>query len=141
MKLNDLLKTIQKTNDAAAAGVWVPIPRFGLSVKLARAGAGNKAFQRALDRALEPFRDKKTKKVEVSGAGIDQMNKALHKVYAETVVLDWDVKDDNGDTLAYSAEQMTVLFDESHDLFADVQEEAAETAHFYDQAVEEDAKN
>lgn len=144
MKLSALKKSVQATNVNAAAGVWVSLDKYGkgLKFKIARANSTHNPKFRALSESLlAPYRDRKTGKLDFENVDADKLNKTLHEIYAQSVVVDWNVTDDDKQPIPYDASEVAALFGEASDLFDEVQSHAKDFDAFAVLVTEADEKN
>jgi len=125
-------------------------------VKIARAGGGNKKFAKLLERKTKPFR----RAIAVGAFSAERSLSILREVYAETVVLDWEVNrgtetvqkwvkgivpKDAGMTgknlLPVTPENVMKVFVNLPDLFIDLQQQAQAGALFRTEINEADSGN
>lgn len=123
-------------------GVWL---QYGVTadgapirIKIGRAGGGNIAFSKALDKAVRPHK----RAIQVGALDEKVAEKLMHWVYAETVVLDWEnVERKDGTVLPFTRANVLLVFEELPDLFKDIQVQAAELANFREMVREGDLGN
>ncbi len=112
---------------------------FGdFSVNIARAGGANKAYLRASEKVHRKHR----RALQAGTIGNDQANRIMMELYASTVVLSWEnVKDENGEPLVCTRENIIKVFTDLPDFFRNVQDAAIDIALFRDAIEEADEKN
>lgn len=125
-------------------------------VTIARAGGANKKFARLLERKTKPFR----RAIAVGAFDDDRSVALLREVYAETIILDWEVnqgsdskpkwvkgidpKDagmDGKNLLPVTPENVLKVFKHLPDLFIDLQQQAQAGALFRTEIQEADLGN
>lgn len=117
-------------------GAWVDIgpARF----KLARAGGANVVFGRAVMQATKPYR----RFLEKGDMDPEVADRIMVKVYAETIVLDWEGVDGaDGQPVPYSREACVKLLTDLPNLFQEIQREAAAYHTFAQEGLEKSAGN
>ena len=114
-------------------GVWVRFPgdrRF----RIFRAGGSNKAFTRAFQQAIKPYRrqmDRGTMDPEVS-------DKVLREVYCRHVIKDWDgIKTIGGEAIPFAPKTAMAFFETVPELFNEIVGLAGEAATFAEARLEE----
>lgn len=121
-------------------------------IRIARAGGANKRYIKALDKATKPYR-----RAIATGAFSDERaNEILRRVYADTIVLNWETKrggewlpgidpEDLGvegaELQPVTAENIVKVFTNLPDLFSDVQQQAQSIALFRSEVDEAAAGN
>lgn len=128
---------------AESEGTWQDYGTFRL--KLRRAGPSNKQFVRQMQaQYLDPFR----RKLQAGTMTDDQSIPILARIYAETIVVDWDselgpgvVEGEDGKPLKFSPEACARLFEAIPDFFRIVQNDCSNLETFRQQQIEADAKN
>jgi len=117
-------------------------------VRIARAGGANEKYSKALETKTRPHR----RALQLGSLPESLATKMLHEVYAETVVLGWQTKNDKGvlvdgiegpkgDILPVTQENLIATFKALPDLFADIQLQSNNAAMFREQLLEDDSKN
>ena len=128
-------------------------------VTIARAGGSNKKFARVLESATKPYR----RAVQTETMDNELAMKVLRKVYADSVVLNWETMvdtgkfDDEGEPICewrrgiespdgegllnFTPENVEETFRLLPELFSDIQEQANKIAIFREQALEDESKN
>lgn len=110
-----------------------PVPTF----ILARAGGSNIAYNRALERETKPLR----RAIATGNIPLAALMAINRKVFIETCLLGWEnVTTSDGVELECNATNANVLFTDLPDLYADLEQQANNVAHFREQ-LEVDAKN
>jgi hypothetical protein len=131
-----------ETNDAKeAGGVWVDYYAGDLHirVKIARSGGANEAFTRLSNQLLKPYRRGNVNPNDIPRRTQLDLNA---RVYAETVVLDWEgVYDDDEKPIPYTVETGIAVF-KRVELFLDfVMQEAANYKNFAASSRDDEIKN
>lgn len=125
-------------------------------ITIARAGGANKKFSRLLERKTKPIR----RALMVGGIDNDRSNAILREVYAEAVILKWEVNTgtittpkwepgirpedagvDGKDLLPVNKENILKVLVNLPDLFFDIQQQAAAGALFRTEINEVSAGN
>ncbi len=110
----------------------------GQRIKVARAGGANVQFGKSLERTMRPYR----KQLDNGTLADDIANELFIRVFAETVVKDWEgITDKEGTPLKFSIENCVKIFTDLPDLFADVREASNTISNYKSDMVEEDVKN
>ena len=131
----DLFATDPKAE--AEAGLVLEYGSFG-RITIRRAGGANKAFARALESKLRPYRR------QMQAGTLDETlaERLLAEVYAETVLLGWEnIHGRDGQDIAFSHRAAAQLLTDLPELFRDVQEQAQKAANFRAAELAESAKN
>lgn len=132
-------------------GVYVDYGDF--RVKIAFAGGANKKFLSYSEQKTKPFR-----RAIASGSFSEERAKPLmYDIYAETIVLDWEIldgEDDEGEAKWISGipqkdgsvaevtkENIVAVFKQLPALFNDIQETSKSISAFRKEDLEEDSKN
>jgi hypothetical protein len=121
--------------DLEAAGIVLDYGLFRVTV--GRAGGSNKRFERVLEAKTKPFR----RAIQTDTMDNKRGAEILREVYAEAVVLNWEVKQEDGSwaqgieaedgsLLPFSKDNVLATFNALPDLFADIQEQAGKVALF-----------
>lgn len=116
-------------------------------IRIAHAGGSNKKFSKLLDRRLKPYE----RQLAAKTMDNDVAAKILREVYAETIVLGFEVKAEkgfvsgvpvkDGNPATYSIKEVVRIFTEIPRLFIDVKQQAEDFALFRSVEQEEAAKN
>lgn len=112
------------------------IPTFILS----RMGGSNKAYSKALDTAMRPYR----RQMELKTFKNETAEVVVKSVFVDIILKGWkNVQDDNGVDIEFSKEAALALFDEEgmQDLYSRLQVEANEIANYLLAAREVDSGN
>lgn len=135
-----------------AEGVWLDYGDF--RVKIRYAGESNKKYTRALESRTRPFR-----RQIANGTFSDDRSKDIFcDVYAEAVVVDWNVAEDDdaaigetiwkrgihgkdGGILPYTKDNVKMVLKALPPLFNDIRQSAESIALFRADEMEEDGKN
>lgn len=118
-------------------GINVDYGEYG-SFKIARAGGKNQAFQNMMDRLMQPHRGQ----MRVSGGKIDDsiMESIMRKCFANTVILDWSLTDEEGQAIPFTPERCEQLLEDLPDLFLDLIKVAQDRTNFLAEVRAADAK-
>lgn len=129
-------------------GVWFEYDAF--RYRLARAGGANKKFAKTMERLSRPHRRKIERNVMEEGVA----EALLRRVYIESVILAWEVRDTNGDWTpgletidgqiipgSPSAEDLDRLLEGIPDLFQQIQDDSNDVRVFLENVAEQDAGN
>jgi hypothetical protein len=109
-----------------------------ITIKLARAGGKNSAYNKMLEFKTKPHR----RAIQTGTIDLETANGIFHEVYAETVVKGWEnMEDENGKPLPYSKENVIKLFVDLPDFFAEMKEMATGFALWREQELEDDLGN
>lgn len=136
-----LYKQFETNPELEKKGIWVEYEdgeekpsRF----LIARAGGANTAFNKAMEAAAQPIR----RKLQNNLVGVAELRKLNVKVFSETVILGWEnVKDAQGNELAFTRENVVKLFTDLPDLFDDIQEQAGRAVLYRKVLQEQDSGN
>ena len=117
------------------------------AVRIARAGGANKTYQKTMERETKPYR----RAIETGVLPNERMTDILMKVFAEAVVLDWQVGEEgrrkrgieteDGKIVEPTPAAVHAVFKALPDLFWDIHEQANKIALFRRVALENEAKN
>ena len=127
------------------SGIWIDYGDF--RVKIASAGQGNKKYVRYAEKALKPIR----RAMQAGALSNERSMAVMSDIYAQTIVLDWQVKVDNewktgiegreGEILPFNKEEVQKVFTSLPNLFIDIQEQAQSIANFRKSGLEDDSGN
>lgn len=110
------------------------IPTFFLS----RMGKTNKKYTKELNRATKPF----ARQLQTDTLPPEQAENIFMGVFVKTVLKGWvNVRDEDGNELAFTVENATALFKKLPDLYDDLTEQAKSAALFREADIEADAGN
>lgn len=127
-----------KNNENLEAGAGVTIEYPGFSITIHRAGGSNKRFAQILNAKMKPYRHQFDRGMLAD----DVSRRILLESYAEGVVIGWkNVKDADGNDMAFTKENVVKLFDDLPDLFADIKQQAENAALFREEQEKADEKN
>lgn len=142
MGMYDIFETDE---DLENAGIWLDYGDF--RVKVASAGQGNKKYVRYAEKALKPIR----RAMQAGAVSNERSMAIMSDIYAKTIVLDWQIKGDDGwkpgiegrdgEVLPFNKEEVQKVFEALPNLFIDVQEQANSISNFRKQEIEEDSGN
>ena len=128
-------------------GLWLEYGDF--RVRVARAGGGNKSYQKALEAKTRPYR----RAIQTDTFDNDRANQLLMSVFSTHVVRGWETKingewvsgietaEGGSELLQVNAENVMKTFQALPDLFADVMQAAQNAALFRTALLEEAAGN
>jgi len=116
-------------------------------VTIARAGGANKRFERVLDLKTKPYKRAIQTETLDNKRGLE----IFQEVYAEAVVLNWEVKENgewrqgielpDGTIGEFNKDNVLMTFRNLPDLFRDIQEQAGKSALFRQSIREAEAGN
>lgn len=134
MSLYNLFAT---DKSAEKDGIWIDYGEAG-QIKIARTGGANQAYQSA----LQKFYKENKHSIDRDTLSDEVAEKKQTEIFARHVVLDWeDIKDEHGDDMEYSYENVVKLLTDLPDLYADLRGQASKVSNFRAAALEEDVKN
>lgn len=150
--MNNAYGMFKVSRESESKGIVLDYGEF--RVTIARAGGANTDYKREMEDAARPHQ----KLIQNEQFSNDQADELLKKVYAKTVVKDWEVKveDDDGfhyergifdpetdEVMPFTAENVLKVFHvpELNDLFLDIRDSAQKAALFRAALREEAAKN
>jgi hypothetical protein len=129
------LESYQQDRDAEKEGIWLAYPN-GIKFLIARAGGSNNTYKRELSKALRPHR----RMIDQGRMDPDESDRILRRVYAKTILLDWEgIKDEKGKAIPYSPQAGEDFFAAIPELFSELVDRATEAQTFVDEIVD-DAK-
>lgn len=106
----------------------------GRFITIARAGGSNRKYRVSLMKAHEPHK----RALEYGSLDEDTAQNLLHTVFAESIVLSWKGwKDDDGNELEYSVENVIQLFREAPEIFSSIRDESEKLSNFARKEVED----
>lgn len=109
-----------------------------ICIRIARAGGANTEFTKAMEAATKPYR----RQIQTETMPLVQVQKLMHKVYAQSVVIGWEnVEDEEGKPMQFSVDNCIKLFQDLPDLFLDLQEQAQRAVLFRAEIRDADAGN
>ncbi len=116
-------------------GLWIDYGDYGRFL-IARAGGANKKFKNLFERKIRPYR------AAINMGTLDDAvaERIMRESFAEAVVIDWELVNEDGDPFPFSAEKCCEIFEENPDLFTDLQQQAQMVANFVKETRELDAK-
>ncbi|MGD9210528.1 MAG: hypothetical protein PVI90_07120 [Desulfobacteraceae bacterium] len=147
-----LKKQFATDKNLETKGIWVD---YGdVRIRIARAGGANKKYTKRLDQLTKPVR----RAIQIGSLQEERSQIILRTVFAETVVLDWQVKigedwkkgidpedagvkADGDKLLPVNFENIVKVFTMLPDLFFDLQQQAQNGMLFQEEINEEAAKN
>jgi hypothetical protein len=117
-------------------------------VTIARAGGANKRFQKTLEARTRHLK----RLIQTDNLDNEQAEPIVREVYADTVVLDWELQQPDGswtqgiegpegEVLPVTKENILATFNNLPDLFADIKEQALKASLFRVALKEQAAKN
>jgi hypothetical protein len=129
------------------SGIEIDYGKFKVTV--ARAGGGNQRFKNISEAVTKPYR----RMIQTETLPEERSQEILREVYAKAVVLNWHVKDKNGDfvqgvdfdeagaPVPFTVENVIKVFTDFPDIFTDIQDQASKASLFRAVMLEEEAKN
>lgn len=136
-----------KTNKTVEQeGIWLEFETFRLL--MARAGGSNKKFNRSMTVATKPYR----RAIESETMGDERSIEIMRGVYAKSVILAWEVKDEdgewvtgmedeNGEAVPFTRDNVEKVFSDLPELFEYVIEQSRKVGLFLDDVREVEAGN
>lgn len=119
----------------------------GFRITLARSGGSNTSFAKRMEAVTRPFR----RAIQTETLSEKKSRTIMQQVYAETVVLNWEVEVDgvwqqgieapDGGVMPFTAQNVIKAFELLPDLWADVIDIAGKATGYRVHRLEEDAKN
>lgn len=137
-----LLYSQFKTSDnLEKTGVWLQYGEEGgkpVRIRIARAGGGNVAYRKALDKVTRPHK----KAIQMETLSPEMNKKLLMEVYADTVILGWEnINDENGTPMGFNRDNVMKLLGDLPDIFDDIVAQAQTMAIFRDEEKKADLGN
>ena len=130
-------KQFQTSTEHEKEGVWLDLDDAG-SFKLARAGGGNKRYQKRLEALMKPYR----RAIQTETLSDEKANELLRQVFADAVILDWEgVTGPDGKPLECTRENVIQLLTDLPDLFATIRDTAQNESVYRQHILEEDSGN
>lgn len=146
-----MYSTFQTDAELEKKGVVIDYGSF--RVTIARAGGANKRFAKVLEAQTKPYR----RALEAKTIDNAVAERIMMEVYAETVVLNWEVAQvdektgetkwkrgieaEDGSMLAFNRNMVLETFQKLPDLYADIQQQAMSAAIYRKVAQESEAGN
>lgn len=135
-----------KTNkEAETKGVVLDYGDY--RVTIARAGGSNKRFAKSVEEKTKPYK----RAIETDTIKPEKYIDIIHEVYAEAVILNWEVlhkgewksgiEGENGEVLPVTKENIIKVFKELPDLFDNIKADAMSISLFREKLRESDAGN
>ncbi len=121
-------------------GVWVELSEIftGIEVKVAR--LNNKKAQNMYKDRMKPYRKYEKQHVNMPPHIKEEIESVVHRVYAETILLDWKNIEEDGKVVPYSIEKATEFLKNS-DFFDQINFLCTEAETFRTLELEDNAKN
>jgi Zn-finger nucleic acid-binding protein len=117
-----------------AQGVWIDYGEYGKFL-LARAGGANSRYTKVLEHKTQPYRH------NLKSIGNDILERILKETFIETLLLDWEIRDEKNKKIPFNQQNAMKIFDEMDDLYLDLREQANNLAIYRVKQLEDDAKN
>ena len=118
-------------------GVWIDYGK-STSIKIARAGGANKAYQAALLKLSNEYKHQ----IQSEVLGEEVAGTLMLEVFVDTIILDWEgIKDKNGEEMPFTKENARKLLTDLPDLFIDLRQMAGNITLFREKIIEDDGKN
>lgn len=116
-------------------------------IRIAHAGQGNSKYIKYAEKKLKPVR----KAMEAGALGNERSMSIMIDIYAETIILDWQVRNDDswktgieardGSVIQFTKENVETTLRALPNLFLDIQQQAQSIANFRRAELEEEAGN
>ena len=128
-------------------GIWLDYTEF--RIRAAHAGGANKSYAKLLDAKTKHLR----RAIQTGSVQEDTLNTILIHVFAETIVRDWEVLDEDtgewkrgihdrdGNVIPVTQENVIKTFKALPNLFANVRDAVTNNTLYRKEELEEDAKN
>jgi hypothetical protein len=128
-------------------GVKIDYGQF--RVTIARAGGSNKRYSKVMEARTKPYR----RAIQTETMDLELAAKIFKRIYAETIVIDWEVKNedgewvkgimdpDTGDILPVTVDNVEKVLISLNEIFIDLKEQAEKFVLFKKHIQEEEAKN
>lgn len=130
------LSGIFKTNATfETSGIWIDYGEYG-RFRIARSGGENRAFRNLVQQRLRPYRAG----INMGTIGDDVIESVMRECFAEAIVLDWEIVDEDGKPIPFSREKCIDVFKEYPDLFADIVQQSQLVVNFLDETRKADGK-
>lgn len=138
--------TFETDDNLEKNGVWLDYGDF--RVKIASAGQGNKSYVRYAEKKLKPVR----RAMEAGSLSNERSVSIMSDIYAKTIVLDWQVRNENdewttgiedreGNIIDFNQANVEEVFQNLPRLFMDIQEQAQSLSNFRRAELEGETKN
>ena len=132
--LYDRFKTDQTLE---VSGKWLDYGKYG-KLRVARAGGANTRFSQTLEFKTREYREE----IDDGTIDMDLANTLMIETFAESVILDWeDVIGEDGKEIPFSSENVTKLFTDMPDFWANVREKASSMNTYKNKKVAKDVGN
>lgn len=123
-------------------GIWLEYGQLEdgtpIRVKIARAGGGNIAFNKALEKATRPHK----KALQHNALDSKVAERIYREVFADTVILDWQgITGQNGEMIPFNRENVLKVLEDLPEFFSDLREQAHAAANYRLDELEGDLKN
>lgn len=144
--MSSMYEAFRTDKEAERNGIIVDYGEFRITV--ARAGGANKQYQKALEVRTRPLR----RAIDSGSLDNERSTEILRQVYAQTVVRNWEVKNEDGewvpgiegpegDLVPFNRDNVLTTFNALPDLFSDLMQQAQSHALFTAKLREEAAGN
>ncbi len=131
--ISDLFGT---TEALETDGIWIDYGEYGRFL-VRRAGGRNRKFKNLMTRLIKPHRA-----AMQMGAVDDSVLEGLTRhAFSRTVIIDWELVDEDGEPRDFSVSACEELFKELPDLFEDIMSQAQMVVNFVELARDNDAKD
>ncbi len=141
-----MYETFETNPEKEREGVWLDYGDF--RVRVAHAGHGNQRYVKYAEKVLKPVR----RAMEAGSLDHARSDALMIDIYAKTVILDWEVKNKDGDwkqgieardgsTLPFTVDNVIATLKALRNLFVDIQQQANQITHFRAAEMEEDSGN
>ena len=126
-----------KLNGAAESN-GIDLDYGAYSIRILRAGSGNKKYTKELQRRIKPHRYQ----IDNGLFDNDVAKKMTNELYADTIIIGWSgVTDEAGNPLPFNRDNVVKLLTDLPELANDIQAQAVLVSNFRAEEREADAKN
>jgi hypothetical protein len=143
----NLFKALETNRDMEAGGVWVepygPSEEGFPSFKLGRTGGANSKYEKLFTAKCKPY----ARQIQANAKNPDEhilklMKKITIECFVDACMMDWkNVKDRDGNQIAFSKEAAFKLFEQLPALFDDLYDKASSLSTFQSEEVKDEAGN
>lgn len=144
--MQGLYSQFQTDKELESKGIWIQYgttkneagEEVPVRILIARAGGANQPYQKAIEKAVKPYR------TAIQNGTIDPelAESIMREVFAKHVVLSWEnIKDAAGNPIPYTQECVVQVLKDLPDLYTDLRTQANNMALFRKEVNEADLKN
>lgn len=121
-------------------GFWHPVTKK-ISVKMARAGGANLAFNKAMELKTREHR-KRGGSLEGDKVDVELVTEILKEAFAETIILDWKgITTKDGKKVAFSVAAAKKLIKDLPDLYSELRDAAGLASNYRFEGIKDDVGN